>query len=879
MEAPKVTIASLDINADKLIKELKSTKEGIAEIIKENKELEKVGKGTSEAFIRNEANIKSLRSEYGKQIKQLNAVTDGNVRLNEELKKEINTVDDAISNNKELRLIRNQVNANTKEGAEAIAEINAKLDENTEFVKSNGSALEKLKMNVGNYKEDIKGAASDLNIFNGGLGGFIAKSQEAGGAGKFLGNSFKTMGNGILGVTKASLAFIATPLGAVLAAIVGAFALVKNALNRSEDSTNSLKRAFSAFSGLMKGVLKILEPIGEFLIDGLVKGMELAEKAIYKALDGISTALDFLGFEDAAKSVKGFNEEIQESAKQSKLLADAEANLEKETRKARITQLEYQKDAEKLRQLRDDENLTIAQRIKANEDLGSVLEKQLAEELRIAQAALTVANIRIQTDGQTKEALDSQAEALTEIADIQERLAGQESEQLVNRVSLQKEAADKAKEIADKAIEDQKTQLDLYIAQQGTRAKTLEEDLKLAQEVSKRRIDILDEELRQRNITQTEYDLAYLNIKTELLDKQTDISIDNAQRELKSYIDANMSKLDSDKFLTQEALNEEENRLDAIAQKRREFAEKQLEEGVINQTELNDTLKEIDEENYLAKQEIELERKEAKTQAELLDFENQLALDRERLETDLALNLEYLNREREAALKDAEKTGADKAKIEAQFGEYEIAIRSEVAANKVALASDTLGNLVNILGKESAAGKAVAVAQATIDTYASAVSAFNSLSGIPIVGPILGGIAAAAAVASGIATVSKIVSTPKPTIPKAARGMMIGGRKHSAGGTLIEAERGEAIINAKSTSKYGSLLSAINSDGGNGIPFMAQGGINGSTSFSNNSIIDYDLLANRVADANRSLPAPTVSVEEFNSVQKRVSIAEQSVEL
>lgn len=49
-----------------------------------------------------------------------------------------------------------------------------------------------------------------------------------------------------------------------------------------------------------------------------------------------------------------------------------------------------------------------------------------------------VANLRIDAEGKTTDLLDARAEALAEISDIQERITGQESEQLTNRVSLQK---------------------------------------------------------------------------------------------------------------------------------------------------------------------------------------------------------------------------------------------------------------------------------------------------------------------------------------------------------------------------------------------------------------------------------------------------------
>lgn len=83
-----------------------------------------------------------------------------------------------------------------------------------------------------------------------------------------------------------------------------------------------------------------------------------------------------------------------------------------------------------------------------------------------------------------------------------------------------------------------------------------------------------------------------------------------------------------------------------------------------------------------------------------------------------------------------------------------------------------------ILGQQTAAGKAVAIAAATIETYKAAQSSFTALSPIPIVGPALGAAAAIAAVVAGIARVKQISSIkipgagsgaagPTPTIPNA----------------------------------------------------------------------------------------------------------------
>lgn len=67
-------------------------------------------------------------------------------------------------------------------------------------------------------------------------------------------------------------------------------------------------------------------------------------------------------------------------------------------------------------------------------------------------------------------------------------------------------------------------------------------------------------------------------------------------------------------------------------------------------------------------------------------------------------------------------------------------------------------NIGSALGEASTAYKAFAIAQATIATYTSAVEAHKSTEAIPVVGPFLAPVAAAAAVAAGLAYVGKIRS-------------------------------------------------------------------------------------------------------------------------
>lgn len=113
-----------------------------------------------------------------------------------------------------------------------------------------------------------------------------------------------------------------------------------------------------------------------------------------------------------------------------------------------------------------------------------------------------------------------------------------------------------------------------------------------------------------------------------------------------------------------------------------------------------------------------------------------------------ALSMQYYKDEEERRKEDKEKRIANE----------KLAI--EAASNTLS----TIANLAELFAGESEREqkkafkiqKAANIAQATIDTYASAVSSYRSLSGVPVVGPVLGGIAAAAAVTAGLLNIKSI---------------------------------------------------------------------------------------------------------------------------
>ena len=147
---------------------------------------------------------------------------------------------------------------------------------------------------------------------------------------------------------------------------------------------------------------------------------------------------------------------------------------------------------------------------------------------------------------------------------------------------------------------------------------------------------------------------------------------------------------------------------------------------------------------------------------------------------------------------------------------------------KIKTVSTTLGAFaqMNTAMKGSAlASKRLAQAQAVIDTY---VGANKALASAP---PPFNYIAMAGVIASGLANVATIESQ------KFEKGGLIGGRRHSQGGTMIEAEQGEFMMSRSAVQSIGvGRLNQMNQGGGAGVSITIQGGIV-DESYVNNELI------------------------------------------
>ena len=369
----------------------------------------------------------------------------------------------------------------------------------------------------------------------------VSKTTESlGGSLDSLGGGFGGAISGAKALGKQFLALIANPIGLVIAAIAVAVATLYKAFARTETGGNKLSKGMNVLSGVMSSFFKAIEPIAVFIVDVAVGAFESLGKAAEEAAKLVSSALEFLGFEEAAKAVKKFVESTGELIDKTTELSDLEAKLLKTRREQSLIEKQALIDAEKLRQQRDDESNSLAERIEFNRQLSDVLQKQSEDELAIANDALRVAQLKLQIDGETTEALDGLAEAQLELLDIEERINGQRSEQLANENSLRNEGIAKEKERVAIAAEEAKAKLaEEEKAKEEAIAKQLEADA-----VEKERKD----KIAKEEETRLKEEVAALKTVESTKQKIREAGIDN----VKSGIDL-IAGLDEDNKALQAA--------------------------------------------------------------------------------------------------------------------------------------------------------------------------------------------------------------------------------------------------------------------------------------------------------------------------------------
>lgn len=339
------------------------------------------------------------------------------------------------------------------------------------------------------------------------------------------------------------------------------------------------------------------------------------------------------------------------------------------------------------------------------------------------------------------------------------------------------------------------------------------------------------------------------------------------------------------------ALEDQDRLNQAILEKERY----RLSQGLITQQEFDNIR--LEQRIAFQEQVAELEKAEEdkKKEAAAIDLENKRAIEEENITSDFERETIRLEQQYQLEVAAAEKVGADVSLIEAKYAQIREKREKELVNAKLQMTADIAGQISNIMGQESAAGKVFALAQATINTYLGASKAIAQ-------GGIWGVAQAAIVIAAGLKQVASIAKV-KEDVPKTntnvrkyAKGGQIYGPSHSQGGVTFsgsngqrfEAEGGENvyILNRRASNAI-NALSALNMEyggrsfGNSSVYKYADGGgfdVLSSQSLTNlNKAVkkDVDLSPKTIAaialafvDGVQNAPNPIVSVQDITDVQQ-----------
>jgi hypothetical protein len=208
---------------------------------------------------------------------------------------------------------------------------------------------------------------------------------------------------------------------------------VKNLIQGIGGLGSALVKVFKGdFAGASETAKAAITDLTEVVTGNVVETVEM-EKAITKVTDKIKEyAKSTL---DSAKSIVTLRKESELAQVQVQGLIE-----------------EYDRQAEKLRQVRDDETKTFEERIAANEELGRVLKEQEEEMLKLVDIQIKAAQADVDKNNSLENQIALQ-EALNEKKAVEAQITGFQSEQLVNQVALEKEKTQLAIENADAQIQ------------------------------------------------------------------------------------------------------------------------------------------------------------------------------------------------------------------------------------------------------------------------------------------------------------------------------------------------------------------------------------------------------------------------------------------
>lgn len=661
-----------------------------------------------------------------------------------------------------------------------------------------------------------------------------AATANLGGMTGATGQMIKGMTGGIASIKAFNAALMANPFVAIASAILAVISAIGKLMDRNNELAVSVKTILAPIELI---ITKVLDAVAALFAE-IVKVFEWLAEAYIKVYNWLGLISD-----ETVKSI----ETARGMAQVQRDIYNAETDNV-------LVLARQRRELEKMKTIVAEQTKSLQERTEAADRGVEILRQMEKAELGVLRAKYEQIKAQNALSYTSDEDRRKEVEALAALEQKQAEYEAQRRELIGQRSGFENT------ERANAAAADKKRAEDYAKAQNGAaeKAKKAKEDAdKKAAETAKR--------AQQEVLKSYETGITELQLRI----RERNIGIVDKRKSLEDQNELNQAILEKERY--------------------------RLEQGLITQAEFDN----IRYEQRVAFQEkvavIEADEEAKRKEAKAMDLENQRAIEEENITSDFERETLRLEQQYQMEVAAAEKVGADVTLIEAKYAQIREKREKELVNAKLQMTADIAGQISNIMGQESAAGKVFALAQATINTYLGASKAIAQ-------GGIWGVAQAAIVIAAGLKQVASIAKV-KEDVPKTntsvrkyAKGGQIFGPSHSQGGVTFvgsngqrfEAEGGENmyILNRKASSAI-NALSALNmqyggrSFGGSNVYKYADGGgfdVLSAQSLTNlNKAVkkDVDLSPKTIAaialafvDGVQNAPNPVVSVQDITDVQQ-----------
>jgi len=813
-------IIEVEVNAGDAAQKLAQTKNNIAALKAEQKQLNAAikenGSVTAEQAARLaeiSGELKDLSREEKMYTSQLNTSTGGNKEFGKSL----------ASMSIELAKMKAEYRNMSKEMRESDAgkQLQASIQNLDKTMKDADAELGDFQRNVGNYQSALLGLNGNVvkvaNLFQGGFKNGIAA------AGTALKGFAKTL--------------LTTPIGWILAGIKAVTAILgklRDAFKSNDEAGTALSAAMARLQPIVDGLNKIFSNLAE----GVAKFVNVATKAVTFILE---------------KMVPGYDQ----AANAARRLKIAQDELEDEERTYTVNHAKYQAQIADLQdKAAQRDKYTREQRLQFYDESLKLEERDLKEKKRIAaqrynnalKAAAQSRHVAQLTESEYNKLTD---EAKNNLAQLKAEYINVDAEMSNFSRSMQKRRQSVIKEIDG----DDKAAIAAAKANAKSYAEAVAEGMAKAQAELRKLEDmrnamIEDEAERQRATINTTYTRQIEDLQKRLdteenLTKEARENITEQQKLLREQMWKELAEVDDEQL---KKANE------AVLQGQQE-AEKRLEEA-----------RKLTREEY--------ERETLRLSNDMQERLNSVygnVVKASELEVEVAQTnydrLKNMDAETKAALfANEEQYQAAVLESEAQIMEArtknEEALKSQAA--EVAQTMQAVTGAMSSL-YEAAAGdsesyekfkKAMAIADAAISlaqTIAAATSA--STAGDPYTMAIRIASNVAAVTAQFAAVVKAIKAATIPSAPKFAEGGVVPGTSYTGDRVLIRANSGERVLTKEMSDNLVKMLAQ-------GVPSWG---------------MDYERLEQAFERAASRMPAPVLDYSEFVAYGKKVQLEREKL--